>query len=123
MLPVKLLNVQLQYASAYPPAPSWNGTPLVVGLGTKPVTLGPAPTPFAFVTNSREPSPLSVTEVGYQAVGMRPRTAGEPASSSPRRPPSWTTVTSSAPASATNSLLPSRLSARPSGLLLSGAPR
>src|SRR5438046_1541044 len=42
------------------------------GTGLGPRGLGPAPRPFALVTNRVRPSRDTVTVVGYQAVGMRP---------------------------------------------------
>src|SRR5207302_1894625 len=54
------------------------------GLG--PRGLGPAPNPFALVTNNVRPSRATVTVVGYHAVGIRPTTRGPTAAAegSPR---------------------------------------
>src|SRR5437763_2620162 len=61
-----------------------------VGSGCPGPVFGPAPRPFAFVTNRR--SVPATTAVGYQPVGMKPRTAPVPVS---------TTSTSLLPAFAT----------------------
>src|SRR5207302_6266769 len=88
------------------------------GLG--PRGLGPAPNPFALVTNNVRPSRATVTVVGYHAVGISPTTRGPTAAAegSPRS----MTATSLFPALATKSRRPSGLTARPAGTLPSGAP-
>src|SRR5882757_4501152 len=72
---------------------------------------GPAPIPLPLVTN--RVLAVAMTEVGYQAVGIRPIT---------RRAARSTTATSLLPALATYSSRPSGEMLRASGLLPTGAP-
>src|SRR5262249_40524516 len=73
--------------------------------------LGPAPTPLALVTNNF--GPTAVTVLGYQPVGIRPRTA--------KRSVSMTAMSLS-PELATYSVLSSPDSASPTGLAPTCAP-
>src|SRR5437879_1941492 len=91
---------------------------LATGLG--PWGLGPAPNPFALVTNNVRPSRATVTVVGYHAVGINPATRG--ASAAAEGPSRSTTAISLFPALEMKSRSPSGLTARPSGMLPSGAP-
>src|SRR5215472_13071368 len=100
----------------------WLGSwPRTVGLG--PFTLGPAPRPLAFSTNSVRPLGETARPVGYHAVGIMPRTRPPRAPSSRSSwPRSEIASTSLLPALATNSVRPSGETASAFGLLPSAAP-
>lgn len=72
--------------------------------------MGPAPRPLALSTSTLPPT--FCTPVGYQAVGIRPRT---------RLPARSTTATSLSPEFATYRVRPSGERASPSGLAPTGA--
>src|ERR1700748_2038061 len=69
--------------------------------------LGPLVVPLRFVTTSLPPSGVMSTSVGYQAVGMKPRTL---------RLDTSITSTAFSPASATYNGGPAGLTAEPSGV-------
>src|ERR1700731_2661863 len=87
------------------------GSSDLVGSGCPGPALGPAPRPLALVTNNFDP--ITLTVLGYQPVGIRPRTASRSVSM---------TAMSLSPQSATNSVLSSSESASPTGLAPTGAP-
>src|ERR1700682_2611561 len=87
------------------------GSPGCVGSGWPGPPLGPAPPPLAWVTNNFAPTPVTV--LGYQPVGIRPRTSSRSVSM---------TATSLLPEFATYSVLSSPDSATPIGLAPTCAP-
>src|SRR5262249_5100749 len=87
------------------------GSSGLVGSGCPGPPLGPAPNPLALVTNNFDP--ITVTVLGCQPVGIRPRTASRSVSM---------TAMSLSPQSATNSVLSSSESASPTGFAPTCAP-
>src|ERR1700757_1110264 len=87
------------------------GSSGLVGSGCPGPALGPAPKPLALVTNNFEP--ITVTVLGYQPVGIRPRTESRSVSM---------TAMSLSPQLATNSVLSLSESASPTGLAPTCAP-